>query len=138
MPASPLAVRAPLAALAVAALVAAVGCGGNSKPAYCSDRSSLETAVKDLPSSITSGGVSGVQAQLTTVQDDAKKLVDSAKSDFPSETTALQTSVDALTASVKGLPSSPSATQIAGLAANASAVVNAVKGFTSATDSKCS
>ena len=37
------------------ALVAITGCGGSSKPAYCSDRSNLENSVKGLTSAASSG-----------------------------------------------------------------------------------
>ena len=128
---------ASLVAVTVFALVAATGCGSDSKPAYCSDRSALETSVKDLPSSVTSGGASGLEAQVTTIESDANALVDSAKSDFPSETDALKSSVASLKTAVQGLPSSPSAADLAPVALDAKAVVSAVKGFTSATKSKC-
>ena len=120
-----------------AVLVMAAGCGGSSKPAYCKDRSNLESAVKDLPSTATSSGLSGLQTQLSTIQSDASAAVSSAKSDFPSETSTLKSSVDALSTAVKALPPSPSATQIAAIALDAKNVVDAVNGFTSATKSQC-
>jgi len=132
-----LTVSASLVAVTVFALVAATGCGSSSKPAYCSDRSNLEQSVKDLPSSVTSNGASGLQAQVTTIEGDANTLVDSAKSDFPSETSALKSSVESLKTAVQGLPSSPSAADLAPIALDAKAVVSAVSGFTSATKSKC-
>jgi hypothetical protein len=121
----------------VLALVAATGCGGSSKPAYCSDRSNLEQAVKDLPSSITSGGASGLQSQVTTIESDATALADAAKSDFPSETSAMKSSIESLKTEVQGLPSNPSTSDLAAIALDATAAVNAVKAFTSATKSKC-
>jgi hypothetical protein len=128
------------AALVGAALAAAViaGCGGSSKPAYCTTRSNLEQAVKNLPDSVRTGGTSGLQAQLTTIENEAKTLVSQAKSDFPNETTALSSSIDQLKAAVKALPSSsPSATDIAAVVLDATAVVNSVQSFTSATQSSC-
>ncbi len=118
---------------------AATGCGSSSsKPAYCSDRSSLENSVKGLTTAATTGGVSGLQSQVTTIQSDATKVVSSAKSDFPSETSSLKATVDQLVSSVKALPASPSTSQLAAIAINASAVVNSVKSFTDATSSNCS
>ena len=38
-----------IAPVALAAAVALAGCG-SSKPAYCSDRTTLENSIKDLPS----------------------------------------------------------------------------------------
>ena len=126
------------AVLAASALVALAGCGGgSSKPGYCSDRSKLESSIKGLTSVSLSGGLSGLQTQLTTIQNDATALVASARSDFPSQTSAIRSSIDALQADVRGLASSPSATQIASIATDAANVVSAVKGFSDATSSKC-
>lgn len=120
----------------VAALVAATGCG-SSKPAYCSDRSKLEQDVKALPNSVTTGGSSGLQSQLATIENDATALVDSAKADFPDETSAMKSSIDAVKTAVDGLPSNPSASDLAPIVLDATAAVNAVKAFTEATKSKC-
>lgn len=126
------------AVLAASALVAAAGCGGGSgKPAYCSDRSKLESSIKGLTGVSLSGGLSGVEAQLRTIQSDATALVASARSDFPTQTSAIQSSITALENAVRTLPSSPSATQIATIATDAANVVSAVKSFTDATSSKC-
>ena len=65
-------------------------------------------------------------------------MVSSAKDDFPSETSALQSSVDALSAAVKQTGQSPSAEQVATLAKDVKNVSTATQSFTSATDSKCS
>ena len=99
---------------------------------------SLENSVKSLPSAASGSGVSGLQSQLTTIQTDATAAVNTAKSDFPSETTALKSSVDTLSSAVKALPSSPSAANLASVAVAASGVVTSVENFTSATKSKCS
>jgi hypothetical protein len=131
-------IAAPVAlvTLAVLALTAATGCG-SSKPSYCADRGNLESSVKDLPSAARTGGTGGLQSQLTTIESAATAAIDSAKSDFPTETSTLKTTVDQLKTGVEGLPASPSVADLAPVALNATAVVNAVKGFTSATKSKC-
>ena len=125
--------RLPVACVAAAGLLALAGCG-SSKPAYCSDRTNLENSIKGL----TSSGINGAKAQLTKIQTDATALVNSVKGDFPSETSAIKSSVAALSSSVTALPSNPSAAQIATVASNSASVVNSVKGFTDATNSKCS
>jgi hypothetical protein len=127
----------PVGVIATVALIALAGCG-SSKPAYCSDRTKLEDSVKNLPSSVSSSGISALPSEITTIKNDATSLVSAAKSDFPTETSAVKSSVDALQTAVKALPSSPSAAQIAALAANAASVVSAVNSFTDATKSKCS
>jgi cytochrome c556 len=93
--------------------------------------------VKGLTSLNVSSGVSALEAQVKKIQSNATKLVSQAKGDFPSQTQAIKSSVDSLVSSAKGLPSNPSAGQIASVAADASKVVSSVKGFTDATSSKC-
>jgi hypothetical protein len=125
--------RCAAATFAAIALVALTGCG-SSKPSYCSDRSKLESSIEGLSTS----RISGLPSQAATIGSDATALVNSAKGDFPNETSAIKTSVSALETAVKALPSNPSATQIAALAPSAAAVVSAVNNFVSTTKSKCS
>jgi hypothetical protein len=126
-------VRIPLAFTAAVAVVALAGCS-SSKPAYCTDRTNLQNSVKGL----TSAGISGLKTQVKQIQSDATALVNSAKSDFPTETSAITSSVDALKNSLAALPSSPSAAQIATVTQDAASVVSSVKSFVDASNSKCS
>ena len=123
--------------LPAVAVIAVAGCG-SSKPAYCSDRTNLENSIKGLSSLTSSSGISGLRSQISTIQSDATSLVSSAKSDFPTQTSAVKTSVDTLQTAVKALPSSPSASQFAAIALDASNVVSSVKSFSDASKSKCS
>jgi len=130
--------RHTAAALLIACVpLAAAGCGGSSKPGYCSDRAALEQSVTGLTKLSPSQGLSGLQSQLTTIQSEAQRLVSAAKSDFPSETAAIRSSFDAVVTDVRALPSKPSATQLAALAGDASRAVTAVRSFFDATKSKC-
>lgn len=129
--------RGALAMAAPVALIALAGCG-SSTPAYCSARTNLENSIKGLTSLNLSSGISGLQAQAKTIENDATSLVSAAKSDFPSETSAVKTSVDTLQSAIKSLPSSPSVTQIAVITANAASVVSSVTSFVNASKSKCS
>ena len=95
------AARASLALAAVVALAAAAGCGSSSKPAYCEDRTNLGNSVKSPPSAASSSGVSGLQSQLTTIQTDATAAVNTAKSDFPNETSALKSLVDTISSAAR-------------------------------------
>jgi hypothetical protein len=126
-----------LSAVAAVVVIALAGCG-SSKPAYCTDRTNLENSIKGLTSLNVSSGLSGLETQLKKIESDATTLVNSAKSDFPTETSAVKSSVDSLSSAVKGLTSSPSAAQIAAIAADAGTVVSSVKSFTDASSSKCS
>ena len=130
--------RASAACVAAVGLVALAGCGGSGKPAYCSDRSNLQSSIKGLTSLDTSSGISGLKTQLKTIQSDASKLVSSAKSDFPTQTSAIKSSVAALDSAVNALPPHPSASQLHGVATAAASMVSSVKTFMDATSSNCS
>lgn len=58
--------------------------------------------------------------------------------DFPSETSAITSSLDALKTSVAALSASPSAAQIATVTKDAGNLVSSVTSFTNASKSKCS
>lgn len=62
---------------------------------------------------------------------------ETAKSDFPTETSALKSSIDTLSTTVKEAASSHSVATIAQIPTQPSAVVTAVNNFQSATNSKC-
>lgn len=128
------------ATLAITAALGLPACGGSSKPGYCSDRSNLQQSLKDLGNAkvLQSGGVQQLKSQLQKIGTEAQKLASSAKSDFPTESSAVESSVTGLKTSVEQLPASPSAAEIAGLAGQAKAVVTAFDAFKKATDSKCS
>jgi hypothetical protein len=129
--------RKSLGCLAAVGLLALAGCG-SSKPAYCTDRTNLENSIKGLTSLSPSNGLSGLQSQLKKIQTNATALANSAKGDFPNESSAVESSVNTLASTVKSLSGTPSGSQIAKVATDASSVVSAVKSFTSATASKCS
>ena len=129
------------AALAAGALVAPLaGCGGSSSstPGYCQARENLKSSIAGLSRvDIRQGGVDSVKAQLQKVQADAQALVSSAKSDFPKETGAISSSVDALQHSVSSMSSSPSLADVTQLAGQVSAAASAVKAFDRAASDKC-
>ncbi len=123
--------------LAATSVVALPGCG---KPGYCSSRSDLEQSIKGVAdvNVLQSGGLQQLRTQLQKVESDARKLVDSAKSDFPSQSQALQSSVSKLKSDLEALPSSPTPQQLAAVLPDGQALVKAFRDFKAATDSKCS
>ena len=127
-----------IAALALAALA---GCGGSSsgnKPAYCSARADLENSINGVSSLSPSSSVSDLQAQFQKLKTDANKVVTQAKSDFPTQTSAIKSSVDALTTAVNTLKANPSASNVAPVVGAAGNVVSSFKTFVDASKSKCS
>ena len=80
------------------------GCGGSSKPSYCSKTADLKQSVQDLGSvNIIQGGTSALTTALSTVETNAQAVVSSAKSDFPDETAAINSSISALKQSAQQL-----------------------------------
>jgi hypothetical protein len=125
------------AALAAAALVAA-GCGSSSKPAYCSNVSDLQNSVNSLKSvSLGSDTVSTLKTDLQKVRTNANAVVSSAKQDFPSQTSALQSSVSGLSTSVNALPAAPTPQQLFALTPQVASTVSAAQTLKSATSSAC-
>jgi copper chaperone CopZ len=129
---------AALAAGALAAPLAACGGSSSSAPGYCKAREDLKSSIAGLSRvDIRQGGVDSIKAQLQKVQGDAQALVSSAKSDFPKETGAISSSIDALRHSVSSLSSSPSLADVTQLATQVSSAASAVKSFDKAASAKC-
>ncbi len=129
-------VRVLLACAAAIMMISLADCG-SSKPAYCTDRSNLQNAVNGLGSLTASSGVSALKSQVQMISSAATALVNSAKTDFPSQTSAITSSVGALMSSVAALASNPSAAAIATVTQDASSVKTSVTNFTDATSSQC-
>ena len=100
--------------------------------------SNLQQSVDDLGNiQLESGALSTLQTDLQKVQSNANAVVTSAKADFPSQTSALKSSVTTLSNSIKQLPASPTAQQLLPLTVEINSVVTAAKDFSSATSSSC-
>ena len=126
------------AVVALALTAALAGCG-SSKPSYCTNVDNLKTSVKALPStSVVQNGLSSLESAVTKVTTNTQKVVSSAKSDFPNETTALKNSVNTLSTTVTQAASSPSVSTLSQIPGQVSTVVTSAKSLESATSSKCS
>jgi hypothetical protein len=113
-------------------------CGGSSKPSYCSAVTNLENSVKGLANvNVIKNGTSSLSSQVHKIESNAQSVVSSAAGDFPNETSAVTTSMNALASSLKQVSGTPSASQLVTIASQASAAVSAVKSFANATSSKC-
>ncbi len=128
------------AAFAVAATCVVLGaCGGDDKPAYCSSVNNFKDSVSGLTDlQIGQNAVSDLTAQVDKIKSSGTQLVADAKSDFPSETTALSGSITALTATAQQLGDSQ--TQKAALLAlpgEIQAVKSSYDALSSAVKSKC-
>ena len=114
-----------------------VGCG-DDKPQYCADVSTLEDSVTQLTEiELNAGAIDTFKTDLQTVEDNARTVQASAESDFPTESSDLENSLNKTVDAVQSLPSSPSASDLVALAADASALANSVTSFQDATSSAC-
>jgi hypothetical protein len=128
------------ATLAVGAACLVLGaCGGSDKPAYCSSVNDFKDSVSGLTNlQIAQNGLSALTAQVDKIKSSGQQLVADAKSDFPSETTALSGSITALVATAQQLGDSQ--TQKAALLAmpgQIQAVKSSYDALSSAVKSKC-
>jgi len=127
-----------LAAIMTAAAVAIAACGGSSKPSFCSSLTTLKTSVQALPTTnVIKNGTNALKSAADTVVKNAHQVVDSAKSDFPDETAAITSSVDALQTTVKDIQQGVTPALVAQAVANTASVSTAVKNFSSSASSKC-
>jgi hypothetical protein len=126
-----------VSALAVVAVLA--GCGGSSKPGYCKQTENLKKSVQALGSvNVVTGGTNALTSALKDVESNAQAVVSSAKSDFPNETSAINSSLNTLKNSAQSLSGSPSPGLIAQIPGQVSALVTSITDFSNATKSKCS
>ena len=113
-------------------------CGSSSKPEYCSNVSGLEESVAELKAvELESGAGAALEADLKKVQTGADEVVASAKKDFPSETSAVKTSVSSLSTATQELAATPSPQELLALAPKVSGVALASEELSSATESAC-
>jgi hypothetical protein len=131
--------RIPVAFAGVVGLVAAAACGSStsSRPAYCSDRTNLQNSVKGLTSLNASAGISGLEAQVNRVKTSSNRLANATKSDFPSQSSALNSSITALDNSARSLAASPSPANIGNVTKDAANVLTAARNLVNATNAKC-
>jgi uncharacterized phage infection (PIP) family protein YhgE len=110
----------------------------NAKPSYCAGLSDLESSVKALANTnVRKNGTDALKANISQVQTQATAVVSQAKSDFADETSAVKTSLDTLSASVKQLAANPTASQLALLPAQLSSVSTAITNLGNAASTRC-
>lgn len=124
-----------VAAIAVAiAISVSVSACGSSKPKFCADVTDLQKSVGAID---LSGGLSSVKTQLQGIKSETNQLIASARSDFPQQTSDIRTALNRLTTSGQAAVASPSASNLAAVAADGKALVDAIDTFSSDTKSKC-
>lgn len=133
--------RLGAAAACAAAALAAGACGSSSggQPSYCQARDDLQESITGLKGvDVTAQGTDKLKAQLADVADQAKAVAAATKDDFPSQSGAVQSSVDQLKQSVDALSGAPSAQQVVELGTQVAAAGSSVKSLGEATKDACS
>ena len=142
--------------LLVVGAVALAGCGGSSstasssqpqasatagsKPAYCASLENLKASVKAIPSlsEIRQNGTSSLDSALAKVKTNATAVVNDAKTQFKSQTSALDSAIGTLSTSVSQLSKPPTVAQLKALRPQLSAVGTAARELESSASPKCS
>jgi len=116
-----------------------VACGGKDKPAVCNSVDTLESSITDLKNiDITSSGaVSSLQTQLTTVKSNFDAVKADAKSQFSTQIDAVDSAYTTLVSTATTAKSSPSAANLATLAAAASAMLSNLQTLVSDVQATC-
>jgi hypothetical protein len=131
-----------LAVTSLAAVAIIAGCGGSSKPAYCTQVTNFKNSVKALEQvEVSPSNVNKIVADVQKVGTSAKELASAVGTEFQPQISSMKSSVAALEATVKEVAGSPSSTTVAHAASVVPAQVEALKHSTAeiqeVTKSKC-
>ena len=131
--------RFALPASAVAAVAIALGAAGcSSTPDFCSDVDALRSSANDLVAiQINSNTINEVQTDFEKVQSDAERVVESAREDFPQETSNLENRIDSTKKAIEDFPASPAAGDYVALGLQVVALGQAAEDFRNAASSAC-
>jgi hypothetical protein len=112
--------------------------GTRSKPAYCTAASQLQTSVQKLGNvDVATNGLGALQTALNSVKTSASTFATDAKSAFPSQTAALNTSLSALATAITSAQGQPPVTAAAAVVPAVRQVKNSASALQSATSGKC-
>ena len=133
--------KARLALTLVSLLLGAslVGCGGSNKPAVCGSVDTLKTSITDLKNVklTSSGALSSLQTQLTTIKTDFDAVKGDAKSQFTTQINAVDSSYTTLKTSADAATAAPSAATLATAAAALAAFATSVQTLVSDVQATC-
>jgi hypothetical protein len=115
----------------------AAGCS-SSTPAYCTDAANLKTSVSNLGDvDVAKNGLGSLQTALSSVQTNANMFATDAKSAYPSQTAALNTSLSALATAITSAKGQPPATAAAAVVPAVTQVKTSASTLQSAVSGKC-
>ena len=110
------------------------------KPAYCASLENLKASVRAIPSlsEIKQNGTSSLDSAVAKVKTNATAVVNDAKTQFKSQTSALDSAIGTLSTSVSQLSKPPTVAQLKALRPQLSAVGTAARELESSASPKCS
>ena len=118
--------------------LAAAACGSSGKSDVCARRDDVKSSVDALLKvNPTTTSISDIQSKLGDLQDSTKALAKAAGNQYKPQVDALQTSTTALTDGLKSLGSSPSASAIAAIPGQVSAVASDANALLDAVGTSC-
>ena len=131
---------APFLSVACIAAVAAVTLPGCGKPEFCAKKTEFNSSVTTLTSvSLTPPDPTVIFNDIENVQDAGTSMINAAKSDFPSQSTALENAVNDVVATGKTLTMTTDLTATGvTLAAQLLTLNSAWNSFKTATNDACS
>jgi PBP1b-binding outer membrane lipoprotein LpoB len=126
-----------IACIAAVAAVALPGCG---KPEFCAKKTEFNSSVTTLTSvSLTPPDPTEISNEISNVQSAGTAMINSAQSDFPSQSSALENAVNDVVATGKTLETSTDLTATGvTLAAQLLVLNSAWNSFKTATNDACS
>ncbi len=131
---------APFLSIACIAAVAAVTLPGCGKPEYCAKKTDFDSSVTTLTHvSLTPPDPTVVETDITNVQNAGTAMINAAKSDFPSQSSALENAITSVVATGKTLTTTKDLTAT-GLTLTAQLLTlnSAWSSFKTATNDACS
>ncbi|MEI6793437.1 MAG: hypothetical protein WCK97_09430 [Actinomycetes bacterium] len=131
---------APFLSIACIAAVAAVTLPGCGKPEYCAKKTDFDSSVTTLTHvSLAPPDPTVVETDITNVQNAGTAMINAAKSDFPSQSSALENAITSVVATGKTLTTTKDLTAT-GLTLTAQLLTlnSAWSSFKTATNDACS
>jgi hypothetical protein len=114
------------------------GCGGNDKPAVCSDVDALHTSMDDLKNvEVSRAGMAELKDDLAQVGSGLRSVKADAEQRYAAEIDAVEQAYSTLTSDVSAAATSPSTTAIAQVGADVHALGASLTALTDAVDSTC-
>jgi hypothetical protein len=114
------------------------GCGGEDKPAVCSDVDALGTSISALTDvKLEQGALPTLQSKFSQVQDDAAQLKTDATTEFGSEIDAVDSAAASVKSSLEAAAADTSAATVTAVGVALQTLTSALSDLQNAVESTC-